>query len=43
VARHAIAVEGPIREYYIVGRSDTSDSAGWRTEVGWPVFRTNAD
>ncbi|MEZ0096326.1 MerR family transcriptional regulator [Streptacidiphilus sp. EB129] len=40
VARHALAVTGPIREYYLVGQRHTSDSALWRTEVCWPVFRT---
>jgi len=41
VARHAIAIDGPIREYYLVGQNDTLDSADWRTEVGWPIFRTS--
>jgi DNA-binding transcriptional MerR regulator len=40
VARHAIAVDGPIREYYLVGQQDTPDATRWRTEIGWPVFRT---
>jgi effector-binding domain-containing protein len=40
VARHAIAVDGPIREYYLVGQRDTADTAEWRTEIGWPVFLT---
>jgi effector-binding domain-containing protein len=40
VARHAIAVDGPIREYYLVGSRDTADTAQWRTEICWPVFRT---
>ncbi|HEY0812680.1 MAG TPA: MerR family transcriptional regulator [Pseudonocardia sp.] len=40
VARHALTVDLPIREYYLVGRRDTPDSARWRTEIGWPVFRT---
>lgn len=40
VARHALAVDGPMREYYLVGRRDTLDSDRWRTEVCWPVFRT---
>lgn len=40
VARHALAVDGPIREYYVLSRRDTPDSALWRTEVCWPVFRT---
>jgi DNA-binding transcriptional MerR regulator len=40
VTRHALAVDGPIREYYLVGRSDTRDESAWRTEIGWPIFRT---
>jgi DNA-binding transcriptional MerR regulator len=40
VARHALAVEGPIREYYLVGQRDTADTAQWRTEIGWPIFQT---
>ncbi len=40
VARNAIAVDGPIREYYPVSGQDTRDSAAWRTEVGWPIFTT---
>ncbi len=38
VAEHAIAVEGPIREYYVIGRRETSDEARWVTEIGWPIF-----
>lgn len=41
VARHALAVDGPIREYYLVGQRDTPDTSHWRTEIGWPVFRTD--
>ncbi|MGJ5752202.1 GyrI-like domain-containing protein [Streptomyces puniciscabiei] len=40
VARHALTVDGPIREYYLVGLRDTSDSSRWRTEICWPVFHT---
>ena len=40
VARHALTVSGPIREYYLVGQRDTLDSTQWRTEIGWPIFRT---
>jgi DNA-binding transcriptional MerR regulator len=40
VARHALAVDGPIREYYLVGSQDTRDDLAWRTEIGWPIFRT---
>jgi DNA-binding transcriptional MerR regulator len=40
VTDHALAVEGPIREYYPVGPHETSDEAQWRTEIGWPIFDT---
>jgi DNA-binding transcriptional MerR regulator len=40
VARHALAVEGPLREYYLVGPHDTGDESAWRTEIGWPIFQT---
>ena len=40
VAEHALAVDGPIREYYPVGRRESADTAEWRTEIGWPIFRT---
>jgi effector-binding domain-containing protein len=42
VTEHALAVAGPVREYYLVGPRDTGDAASWRTEIGWPVFRTSA-
>jgi DNA-binding transcriptional MerR regulator len=42
VAEHALAVAGPVRENYLVGPRDTGDAAEWRTEIGWPVFRTSA-
>ena len=41
-ASHALQVDGPVREYYLVGRSDTRDEAAWRTEIGWPIFSTGA-
>lgn len=40
VTEHAVAVDGLIREYYVVGPSDTDDESMWRTEVGWPIFET---
>ena len=40
VTQHALAVDGPIREYYLVSRHDTADESAWRTEIGWPVFAT---
>jgi DNA-binding transcriptional MerR regulator len=40
VARHALPMEGPIREYYLCGPQDTADETAWRTEIGWPIFHT---
>lgn len=42
VSEHALAVDGPIREYYLVGRHDTGDEQTWRTEIGWPIFDTTS-
>ena len=42
IAEHAIGVDGPIREHYLVGRLDTDDADAWRTEIAWPIFRTDA-
>jgi DNA-binding transcriptional MerR regulator len=42
VTHHALAVDGPIREYYLVGPHDTADQSQWRTEIGWPIFQTTA-
>ena len=36
----AATVDGPIREYYLVGPSDTRDESLWQTEIGWPIFQT---
>ncbi|MCF3143274.1 GyrI-like domain-containing protein [Streptomyces platensis] len=41
VACHAFAVDGPLREYHLVGLPPP-DRALWRTEIGWPVFLTGA-
>jgi hypothetical protein len=43
VTQHALAVEGPIREYYLSGRLDTPDESAWRTEIGWPIFQTRSE
>jgi DNA-binding transcriptional MerR regulator/effector-binding domain-containing protein len=40
VATHELRLDGPIREYYLVGRQDTADENAWRTEVCWPIFST---
>jgi DNA-binding transcriptional MerR regulator len=42
VAKHALAVDAPMREYYVVGPIDTEDETLWRTEVCWPIFETSA-
>jgi DNA-binding transcriptional MerR regulator len=42
VTKHALVVAGPVRETYLVGPADTGDTSAWRTEIGWPVFRTTA-
>ena len=39
--RHEISIDGPLREYYLRGASDTQDEAEWRTEIGWPIFRAD--
>ncbi|MFJ3799504.1 MerR family transcriptional regulator [Streptomyces sp. NPDC090088] len=39
VVDHALAVDGPVHETYLVGPRDDPDPAAWRTEIGWPVFR----
>jgi DNA-binding transcriptional MerR regulator len=43
VSRHALAVVGPVREYYLVDERTASDAALWRTEIGWPIFQTAKD
>ena len=40
VTQHALAVDGPLREEYLVDRHDTADPARWRTRIGWPIFQT---
>lgn len=39
--RHEISVEGPLREYYLCDAFDTADDSRWRTELGWPIFRSD--
>jgi DNA-binding transcriptional MerR regulator len=43
VTEHALAIEGPIREYYVISGNDTDDEQAWRTEIGWPIFDTARD
>jgi effector-binding domain-containing protein len=42
VTEHALAIAGPVHETYLVGPRDTDDPAAWRTEIGWPIFRTGS-
>jgi DNA-binding transcriptional MerR regulator len=39
VVEHALAVDGPIYESYLVGPGDDPAPERWRTEIGWPIFR----
>jgi hypothetical protein len=39
VSDHALAVDGPVRETYLVGPRDNADPDSWLTEIGWPIFR----
>ena len=41
VTDHAISVDGPLREYYLVDGHDTPDPDRWQTELGWPIFRAD--
>jgi DNA-binding transcriptional MerR regulator len=43
VARNELKVDGPVRENYLVGARETSDSSQWLTEIGWPIFRTRSE
>jgi DNA-binding transcriptional MerR regulator len=41
-AAHEISIEGPLREYYLVDAHETSNPVEWRTEIGWPIFRSDS-
>ena len=41
VMKHEISVDGPLRENYLRGITETADTAEWDTEIGWPIFRTH--
>jgi DNA-binding transcriptional MerR regulator/effector-binding domain-containing protein len=41
VIKHEISVDGPLRETYLRGITDTANSEEWDTEIGWPIFRTH--
>jgi DNA-binding transcriptional MerR regulator len=38
---HEISVEGPLRENYLVDAHTTPHPEEWRTEIGWPIFRSD--
>jgi DNA-binding transcriptional MerR regulator len=42
-AAHEISIEGPLREYYLVDAQETPDSEKWKTEIGWPIFRSDGE
>lgn len=42
VSSRALAVDGPIREYYVEGSHTGAEEASWETRIGWPIFRTSA-
>jgi DNA-binding transcriptional MerR regulator len=42
VAEHAIAVPGPIREYYLTDSADAPGQDLWSARIGWPIFQTTA-
>ena len=41
VIKHEISVDGPLRENYLRGITDTANPDEWDTELGWPIFRTH--
>jgi DNA-binding transcriptional MerR regulator len=41
VIKHEISVDGPLRENYLRGMTETANSDEWHTEIGWPIFRTH--
>jgi effector-binding domain-containing protein len=38
---HEISIEGPLREDYLVDAQAEPDPEAWRTEIGWPIFRSD--
>jgi DNA-binding transcriptional MerR regulator len=41
VIKHEISVDGPLRENYLRGITETDNSDEWDTEICWPIFRTH--
>jgi DNA-binding transcriptional MerR regulator len=42
VMKHEISVTGPLRENYLRAFFDTPNPDEWETEIGWPIFRSDA-
>jgi DNA-binding transcriptional MerR regulator len=42
VVDHALAVDGPIYERYLVSPRENPAPDSWLTEIGWPIFRLAA-
>jgi DNA-binding transcriptional MerR regulator len=40
VAKLALRVSAPVREYYLVGTEHTDNRRQWQTELAWPIQRT---
>jgi DNA-binding transcriptional MerR regulator/effector-binding domain-containing protein len=38
---HEISIEGPLREYYLVDADESPNPEEWKTEIGWPIFRSD--
>src|SRR5258708_227067 len=38
VSQHALALGGPVREYYLVDARTTSAATQGRTAIHWPIF-----
>jgi effector-binding domain-containing protein len=43
VAEHALSLDGPLHEFYVVGARETADQSLWHTEIGWPIFHTGPE
>ena len=40
VIKHEIGLDAPLRENYVRGFLETTNTEEWETEFGWPIFRT---
>jgi len=43
VTAHEISILGPLREYYLVDAHEQPDPEEWKTEIGWPIFRSDGE